>query len=245
MERDAKKRHLSFMTAFAKAKQRYSLDIKTDDFIEMAYDVWRSIGNVATKASRYFIKVPEDSVIELPQNTEFVESVTSVDQRAQMTTFDSGGEKDRHVPAMSVRSNIPEKNQSITTSPGASINYILLDNNSIQITSPELINTDIMIVYRTIDLDEDGLPLINDKEVSAIAAEVARRIMMRRLFQGVGPKANNAIVTMMQFITAEAERYMAGAKIDEQITDDAIDKMLDIKTNWDRKIFGRRFDLIK
>jgi len=245
MERDAKKRHLPFLTAMAKAQQRYAIDMKTDEFIEMAYDVWRSIGNIATKATRYFTKVPDDMMIELPANTEFIESVTSVDQKAVVTTFDSGGEKERHVPAMAVRSNIPDKNQSITTSPGSTINYLLVDNNTIQITSPEMINEDIMIVYRTIDTDDDGLPILNDKEVAAIAAEVARRWFVKQMFLDVGPTANNRIVTMLQMVTSEADRLMAAAKIDETITDDAIDKMLDIKTNWDRKQYGRRFDLIK
>jgi hypothetical protein len=245
MERIAKKRHLPFLTSKAKAKQRYALDMKTDEFIEMAYDVWRSIGNIATTVTRYFTKVPDDMIVEIPQNAEFIQSVTSVDQQAVVTTFDSGGEKERHVPAVSVRSNTPERNQSLTTSPGESINYTVLDENTIQITSPNMINNDIMIVYNAINVDDDGLPLLNDKEVEAIAAEVARRWYVRKSFQDVGPAANNRFVSMLQLITAEATRLMAAAKIDEKITDDAIDKMLDIKTSWDRKVYGRRFDLLK
>lgn len=189
---------------------------------------------------RYFTKVPDDFIIELPKNAEFIDSVTSVGQKAVVTTFDSGGQKDRHVPAATVKSNIPDKNQSIQTSPGSSINYTLLDNNSIQITSADLLNEDIMIVYRSVLLDKEGLPMLNDKEVEAIAAEVARKYLTRKIFQGTGPTANNATVTMLQLITSEATRLMAAAKIDENITKDGLDKMLDVKTSWDRKVYNRR-----
>jgi len=38
MERAAKRRHLPFLTAMAKVKQNYDIDMTTDDFIEIAYD---------------------------------------------------------------------------------------------------------------------------------------------------------------------------------------------------------------
>jgi len=245
MERQAKKRHLPFMTAKIKAQQLYALDMKDDDFIEMAYDVWRSIGNIAPKITRYFTTVPDDFIIELPDDVEFIESITSVGQIAMVSTFDSGGEKERQVPAVQVASNLPEKRQSLTTSPGTSINWVLAGDNAVKITSPDLLNEDIMIVYRALDKDKDGLPLLNDKEVQAIAAEVARRDLIHKGFQGVGFGKNDPSQLMLQYITAEAARLMTAAKIDENITDDAIDKMLDIQFNWDRKQYGRRFDLLK
>ncbi len=244
MERDTKKRHLPFLTAQAKAKQLYALDMNTDDFIEMAYDVWRDIGNIATRLTRYFAKVPADFIIELPQQCEFIDSVTSIDQQITPTTFDSGGEKDRHVPASYVTSSLPGISQSVTHSPGMTINYITLDNNSIKITSPALVSTDVMVVYRSLDSDEDGLPLLNDKEVAAIAAEVTKRDTIRKGFQGIGTKEKSQ-TTMLQFIIAEATRLMTAAKIDENMSADAIDKILDISTSWDRKVYGRRFNLLK
>lgn len=244
MERQTKKRHLPFLTAQAKASHLYAVDIDTDDFIEMAYTIWRSIGNIATVLTRYFTKVPADFIIELPQQCEFIDSVTSIDRQTVATTHDSGGEKDRHVPAAHVRSNLPEINQSITSSSGMSINYITLDNNSIKITSPVLVSADIMIVYRSLDLDEDGLPLLNDKEVEAIAAEVAKRVMLRKGFQGIGTKDKTQQI-LLQYILVEAARLMTAAKITENISDDEIDQMLNIQTSWDRKVFGRRFKLLK
>ena len=95
-----------------------------------------------------------------------------------------------------------------------------------------------MIVYRSLLVNEDdGLPLLNDKEVAAIAAEVTRREVARQAFQGIKGKAE-----MLSYIEKEANRLMAAAKIDEYINDDAIDQILDIKTTFDRKIYGRRYN---
>jgi D-hexose-6-phosphate mutarotase len=91
--------------------------------------------------------------------------------------------------------------------------------------------------------------LLNDKEVSAIAAEVARQIMTAKMSGMVGKQTSMAqaqvSTTMLQFIAQEAARLMAAAKIDEKINDDGLDKMLDIKTSWDRKIYGKRWNPLK
>ena len=243
MERQAKKRHLPFLTSKAKAQQMYALDMNEDDFIEMAYDVWRSIGNIATVLHRYFVKVPEDYIIEIPKQAEFIESVTIVNERNVLESFDSAGAKDANTFAYQERSNLPDLNQSITKSPGKAVNYITQANNSLKITSADALSRDIMVVYRTLDTDEDGLPMLNDKEVEAIAAEVARRYLIRKAFQGIGLKDKTGM-TLLQFMAGEASRLMTAAKIDENLTDDALDKLLDIKTSWDRKVYNSRFNLI-
>jgi len=241
MERQAKKRHLPFLTSKAKAQQMYALNMTEDDFIGMAYDVWRSLGNIATKLEVYYVQVPDDFIIEIPQQTEFIESVSIVNEKSVIESFDSGGSKDRTIHAYQEKSNLPSINESITHSRGLAVNYIPVDNNSIKITSPDALSRDIKIVYRTLDLDPDGLPFLNDKEVEAIAAEVAKRELVRKAFQGVGIKDKMSL-ELLQFVTMEATRLMIAAKINENITDDAINKMLDIQTSFDRKQFNKKFN---
>jgi hypothetical protein len=176
-------------------------------------------------------------------HVEFIESVTVVNEKSIIESFDSGGSKDRNVYAYQEKSNLPSIDQSITKSNGRAVNYIPVGNNSIKITSAETLSRDLMVVYRMIDLDDDGLPLLNDKEVEGIAAEVAKRDLIRKAFQGVGLK-DKSNMTILQYMTTEANRLMTAAKIDENLTDDAINKMLDIQTSWDRKVYNSRFNLI-
>lgn len=243
MERGAKKRHLPFLTSKARAFTLYGIDATDDEFIEVAYGVWREIGNIATETHRYFVSVPEDFIIELPVQVEFIQSVTLVDQPPLITSFDSSGSKDSNVFSYQESSNLPELNQSITSSPGKSVNYLVESSNTIRVTSPDLLSRGLMIVYTTIDTDKDGLPILNDKEVAAIAAETTKRLLFRKAFQGVGLKDKTTMV-LLQTITQEADRLMASAKINENISDDAIDKLLDIKTTFDRKVFGSRKNLL-
>ena len=229
MERQTKKRHLPFLSSKITASKLYALDMKEDDFIEMAYEVWRDIGNIATSIHRYFTQVPDDFIIELPMQMEFIDSVTVADSNLNL------GSNDETIGS--------DLNQSITSSFGRSVNYTTLNNNSIQITSPEAKNISVMIVYRAIDVDEDGLPLLNDKESAAIAAEVTKRESVRKGFLGVGFK-DKISSTMLQYIMTESTRLMTAAKINENMSNDDIDKMLDIQSSWDRKVFGSRFNII-
>ena len=246
MERNSKYRTLPFLSAHTLAHELYALDVSEDTFIEMGYKVWRDIGNIAPSITRYFVTVPNDAVVEVPNGAEFIESVTSVDGSMPVTTFDSSGVKDKDLSELDVQGHNLDYNQSSTTSTGSSINYVLVADNRVKITSPGLIGTNIMIVYRDAPKDEDGLPLLNDKEVAAIAAEVAKRMLMRNMFQGVGSALKASSQTLLiQYITAEATKLMAAAKIDELINDDALDKLLDLKTTRDSKVYGKRIKLIK
>lgn len=240
MEKQAKIRHLPFLTAYNRAQRRYGLQMKQDDFIEEGYNVWRDIGNQAPVLTRYFVKVPDSYVIELPFEAEFVESVMIVDLPQKREGYDSQGPKARNMAPKIEVSDIPAVNQSLTSNKyGMSINYVLSGDRAIKITSPDALYMDIMVVYRSLlTSEEDGLPLLNDKEVAAIAAEVTRRDLTKQVFQGIEGK-----IQLLQYMTKEADRLMAAAKIDEYINDDAVDQILDIKTSFDRKVYGRRFNI--
>lgn len=232
MEIRAKLRTLPFLGALARAQQRYDLDMVEDDFIEEAHDVWRSLGNTAVNTSRFFAVVGEDLLIKLPMDCEFITSVTSTTPSVT-SRYDSAG-ANTHIQR---NDSVLSRNQSLSSTEGESVNYVL-EKGYIRITSTDLLGEKLLIVYNSIAVGEDGLPLLNDKEVSAIAAEVTRREIFRRVFRNV--KGADKI---LQFITIEATRLVAAAKIDEFINDDSIDKLLDIKSSWDRKVYGRRFNL--
>lgn len=239
MEKQAKIRSLPFLSAMAYAEEHYDLVMKEDDFIEMGYKVWREIGNIAPVKTRYFTKVPDDFIVELPRGCEFIDSVTSIQLRENISGFDSSGYKQRNLPAVQIASSLPLQNESITSTDGESINYIL-EVGAIRITSEYMLHKDIMIVYSSILVGEDGLPLLNDKEVAAIAAEVTRRSTVRDSFRGIKSKQ-----AMLEYITNESNRLMTAAKIDERINDDEIDKMLDIKNSFNYKVHGKRFNPLR
>lgn len=234
MERQAQLRKLSFLSALARAQQRYSLDMTEDDFIEEGYNIWRSIGNIAPVTRRFFATVQQDMLVELPKDCELIESVTTTTPTATKKYNSAGVQR-----ILQQNDTTLTKDQSLINTQGEAVNYSL-EKNNIRITSAELIGANLLIIYNAILVDSDGLPMLNDKEVNAIAAEVTKREIFKRAFQGI--KGADKILGV---ITMEADRLMTAAKVDEYINDDSLDKLLDIKASWDRKTYGNRINLIR
>ena len=247
MEQNSKTRNQPFLTALARVYSRYGLTLEKDDFIERAYYVWRMIGNIATTSRRFDFVVPEDGVVDLPTDCEFVKSVTTTEVLPNVRGNTMGG-KDFYNSKGKHREVRPDESMSSAESSvrmskdyqyGTTVDYTVGDGY-IQISSPTMRNRELTMYYSAIEKDEDGLPLLNDKEVEAIAAMVALQEAERRLFRGL--KGSDILV---QYLNPKADQLMAAAKSDEKISDDAIDKILDIKTSWDRKVYGRRFNMLK
>lgn len=246
-ELEPKSNQLPFQTARARLQSRYQIVLETDDFIERGYYIWRDIGNIATEDSIFTVDVPSDGVVELPSNCEFVESVVAHSDVMPATIYnttvskygmDSAGKRHDVRPNKATTSIEDSVRASKKYSYGVSVNYTT-GKGFIQITSPSMFNRPITVRYSSIAKDEEGLPLLNDKEVHAIAANLALQEGEKKLFQGM--KGADILV---QYLKPEADRLLQAAKTPERITDDELDKALDIKVSWDRKVYGKRFSAI-
>jgi hypothetical protein len=245
MELESKKRHIPFMTGAANVKSKWDLYVEEDDYIELAYPIWRSIGNIATRKHYKKVTVPQDGVIQLPDGCEFVESVSTVAFR-NVEGVDAWSHRQQHNSNKSIPDVTPDQSrvspsmairQSETYTNGVAVNWEL-DDGIIRITSAkELANKEVMIVYKSIPLDSDGLPLLNDKELNAITFNVALVLAERDLFRKI-PGADK----LVSYLEPRATSSLAAAKIPENISDDALNKALDIKVSRDFKTYGTRFN---
>jgi hypothetical protein len=245
MELAAKGRHLPFMTANVRLNDRFHVVLGDDSFIERAYWIWRQIGNIATEIKQAQVKVSTDLIVTLPQDCEFVKSLTTTDFEDALHYGGSFGDyyfnpKGRNPevkpdPATtSVEANV---RTSLTTVPGERVDYQTYDGY-LKITSPMMAGRSALLVYSSIVKGEDGLPLLNDIEAEAIAVTLALREAEMSLFR----KEVGADV-LVKYLSAESARLMTEAKLDEKISDDGFDAILDAKTSWGRKVFGSRINL--
>jgi hypothetical protein len=244
MELTAKARHLPFMTANARLADRFHITLGDDTFIERAYWIWRSIGNIATDTKTATVNIGTDLIVTLPQDCEFVESLSTTafqdgrnfDGSYGDYYFNAKGRQPEVRPdpgATSVEANVKA---SITTIPGERVNYKTYDGY-LKVTSPLMAGQMATLVYKSIVAGEDGLPLLNDVEAEAIAVTLALREAESQLFRKE-PGAN----ILVQYLAAESTKLLSAAQnSDEKISDDGLDKLLDIKTSWGRKVFGNRF----
>ena len=243
-ELEPKSNKLPFQTARARLSSRYQISLETDDFIERGYYIWRDIGNIAIEEEKFTIQVPADGVVELPSNCEFVESVTSHEEvfpdNLHNTTrskysMDSAGYRHDVRPNKATTSIEDAVRASEKYSYGTSVNYTTRDRNLV-VSSPAMFNRLVTVRYSAIAMDEEGLPLLNEKEVHAIAANLALQEAEKKLFAGM-----RGAPDLVGYLKTEADRLLQAAKTPERISDDELDKVLDIKTSWDRKVYGRRF----
>jgi hypothetical protein len=241
----AKGRHLSFFTANARLADRFHVVLGDDTFIERAYWIWRQIGNIATESKVASVQVSSDLIITLPQDCEFVKSVSTTDFQDNFHnrgsfgdySFNSKGRSPevRPDPAMtSVEANV---RSPLTVQPGERVDYTTYDGY-LKVTSPLMAGRSAMLVYSSILVGTDGLPLLNDIEAEAIAVTLALREAEMGLFRKE-PGAN----ILVQYLSAESAKLMTSAKNDEIISDDGLDQLLDVKTSWGRKVFNSRFNM--
>lgn len=210
---DSTNNKLPFLTAKARLKSKYDIDMPLDDFIEKAYYIWRTIGNIAINTKSFDVTVPENHIITLPSDCEFISSVRLTQPLATPGNYSSKGRRIQY-------RDIP-------------LNYDVINKSSIKMLDQNIEDFSITITYDAIATDQDGLPLLNDPEVNAIAANVALQKLEIDLFR-LTPGVDKVIA----YVKPEADRLLLAARIPEQISDDAINAVLNLKCSYQFKTFG-------
>ena len=95
----------------------------------------------------------------------------------------------------------------------------------------------ITILYHGVVTDDEGLPYLSDKEVTALAAYVA---YFETYKQSIMRKDGN-LVNLANVIKADWLRLCNAARIPDHISQNDMNDVLDVRTRYDRKVYGRSF----
>ena len=110
--------------------------------------------------------------------------------------------------------------------------YLYLDNNY---------GGKINLLYKGEVLDDDGLPQITDKEAEAIAAFCAYAVKYKE-----GLQTNNAnIINLANDLKRNWCTLCDAARVSEELSQNEMDEILDAKSSWNRKVFGKSYKPIK
>jgi len=91
-------------------------------------------------------------------------------------------------------------------------------------------------------LDEDGLPYLNDKEILAVATYVA---WIKKYKEGLTTN-NSGLIQIAQQLEIRWRQLADQARCPEELTQNDMDEIADVKSSWDRKVYGKSyFPLIK
>ena len=223
---------VNIRASYPLVKSLYGIEANTDDFEDVALAGWELIGNKHTRLYRYTGSTINRE-LELPCNVDVIESVHIPVVDAQLTS-----NKINYIDTDSVLAEsyidawnsgtdpFNQKGKYVKYKEGDNVLYFNRDYDKV------------IVVYHGIIVDdESGLPLINEKEMKAIAAFVAWREMLK---DGIR-KRNADSVKLAQMIEAEWLKRCNAARVKDHLSQNDMDTILDVKTRWDRKQFSKSF----
>lgn len=218
----------SLKSVYPLVKTLYNVTIDEHLFEDIALIGWQLIGNKYTRLYRY-VGDTHNRVLQLPCNVDMIESVTCGGEDVARTSVLSD-----HLTGNQI---IESRNEAFKTDPhplyqpGKLLTYREIDGG---LEFAREYNN-VSVLYHGIIVDDEGLPLINDKEILALATYVAYTDMYRK---GIGTK-NGEFLQLAQVLKADWLRMCNDARVPEYMSQNEINDILDVHTRWDRKQYGR------
>lgn len=224
----------NFNSVYSQANILYGTTIDTNNFEDVCLSGWERIGNRQTALYKYTTQT-NDKKIKLPCNVEFIEAVFGpyVDSK---TTNPYSVYPDVYNQWVEEYIESWKRNKSSFYNKGVLLkyrqegDYLVFDKDYDRIT----------ILYHGIIVDEDGLPYLTDKEVQALAAYCAYMdIYKKSLIQKDGN-----LFQLANAVKSDWLRLCNSARIPAHLSQNEINDVLDVKTRWDRKQYGKSFKSI-
>lgn len=220
----------NFNAAYGLAESLYDVTLTENEFEDIALNGWELIGNKHTRLYRYIGNVIKGE-LRLPCNVDVIESVHVPIPDAQMT---SNASDIPYIDSVWTEGYIDfwKMNEDPYYTRGKLIKYD--EGDGVLYFTRDYRN--VMIVYHGIIVDDEtGLPLLNDKELRAVAAYVAYMSLFK---EGIRKRDGN-IIQLAQTIKADWLQLCNAARIPEHFTQNDMDRILDVKVRWDRKVYGK------
>ena len=224
--------------AYSLCQSLYGITPDEDSFEDLALEAYGKINNHHTRLYRYVGDVVNGK-LKLPCNVDFIESVHVPMPDSQNTSnlsHWSWGENiwiEAYIDAWKM-------NEDPYWTRGKLVKYD--EGNQELYFSRDYPR--VMVVYHGIFVDdEDGLPLVNDKELTAIATFVAYSEMYKDCIKK--RQLDKYSWALLQSMEAKWLKYCNAARVKEQFSQNDMDRVLDAKTSWNRKSYGKTFKPIK
>jgi hypothetical protein len=226
-----------FYTVLSHLSDMYGIDMPEDVFEVMAMSGWEKIGNKEYRMYRISLKPErcEDGLgwyVKVPCNCDIIESITANWESYQKTSAVVDFPGNMSLPNENFNEYMKFDVNSLYQS-GRFIKYKLLGDRILINEEYPAVN----ILYKGIYLDDEGLPYLSIKEVEALASYCAYCDMKKKSYQTMnGNLASMAGVEMQNWM-----RLCDAARVPQYINQNEMDEILDAKTSWNRKMYGKSF----
>lgn len=228
----------NFHTPMFQANLQYGTELSEDEYEEIALIAWQKIGNRRVRTYRYCTSVNcNNNVIELPCNADIIEAVTY------------GFEDWNYTDNIKINGDINsaftegyiESRKAFTNPLYISGKFVKYERVGDKLYIDSSYTGRINILYRGQVLDDDGLPELTDKEVDAIAAYCAYTVKFKQYLQ----TNNKELLQAVQMLQSEWIRLCDAARVVDHISQNEMNEILDTKTSWSRKVYGKSLKLLK
>lgn len=230
----------SFKTAYTQLRELYGIELNPDEFESLGLTAWNRIGNKTYKLYRYTTVPIKNSLneyyVDLPCNCDIIESVTANYEDYQKTTPTTlAGQNQNGWIEGYIESR--KYNTGTLYSEGKYIKYREEGNQIILADDFKVAH----ILYKGVILDPDGLPLLNEKEMDAIATFCAYTDMYKKALTS----RDQATLAFARDLEQKWKVLCTQARVPDNINQNGMDEILNSFASWDRKRFGRSFKPIK
>lgn len=226
---------MNIKAAYGLCQSLYGINPDEDSFEELALEAWGRIGNKHTRLYRY-VADTKNQKLELPCNVDEIESVHIPFPDAQTTSnLESGLWTDN----IWIEGWIDawKRTEDPYWTRGKLVKYDS-GNNELFFSRDY---PKVMVVYHGIFADEeDGLPLVNEKELRAIATYIAYVELNKEAIK----KRDINLMKMAKTIEESYNKLAAAARVKEYLNQNDMDRILDVKARWDRKKYGVSYKAI-
>lgn len=226
-----------FHAALAQASLLYGLSLNEDDAVEIALIAWNKIGNKQCRLYKYQADIDKDTLsVELPCNCTEIEAVTFNFEDWNYTT---GTTVNGDTNSQFIEHYIEglKGNENAYYIPGQYAKYERINDTLYFPQNYGKVN----IVYKGVELDEDDLPYLNNKEVEAISCYLA---YVQRFKQGLATH-NQLMLQESQLLEQKWMKLCDAARVPSYLNQNDMNKILDAKTSWNRKVFNKSYKPVK
>ena len=225
----------NFKYAITLAQMLYDIDINDmDTLIEIGLVAYNFIGNKNTQLKSEIVNVDSKTgLVKLPCKADLIEAITY--PNLEDWNYTSNVKNFGDFNSLNVEQYIEKSKQSKDPLyiSGKFVKY-RREGNYIYVTE----NIDkVCILYHTEQLDDDDLPLINDKEAIAIADYIAYTIKYKEALRS----NNSAVFQMAQHIKRQWQFHCDAARVPEYVNQNEMDDLLEVTSSYNRKVHGRSY----
>ena len=225
----------NFKYAISLAQMLYDIDINDmETLLEIGLVAYNFIGNKNTQLKAEIVNVDQRTgLVKLPCDVNLIEAITYPNLEDWNTTSNIHNFGDFN--SLNVEQYIERSKQSVDPLyiSGRFVKY-RREGNYIYVNEKV---PQVCALYHVENLDEDDLPLINDKEAVAIADYIAYTLKYKEALRS----NNSAVFQMAQTIKKQWLIHCDAARVPEYVSQNEMNDLLDVTSSYNRKMHGRSY----